>query len=84
MSWRTPLAKGRYARLVSAYAPTLDAEDTAKDSFYEALDATLRSVPANDKLILLGDFNARVGRDRNIWQGILGNHGFVNMNCNGF
>ena len=83
MSWRIPLAKGRYATLISAYAPTLDSEDTIKDSFYESLDATIRSVPRNDKLILLGDFNARVGRDRNIWQGILGNHGVGNMNSNG-
>jgi len=31
--------------------------------FYEQLDRVLSSVPYHQKLILMGDFNARVGRD---------------------
>ena len=40
-------------------------------------------MPRTDKLILLGDFNARVGRDHRAWAGILGPHGVGNENSNG-
>ncbi len=34
-----------------------------KESFYEDLDVLLSSVSSTNKLILLGEFNARVGCD---------------------
>ena len=36
-----------------------------KEAFYEELDKATHSVLRNDKLILLGDFNTKVGRDYN-------------------
>ena len=63
MIWRIPLVKGRFATLISAYAPTLDADENIKDAFYESLDAALSKIPDSDKLVLMGDFNARVGTD---------------------
>ncbi|CAM4708715.1 unnamed protein product [Leuciscus chuanchicus] len=47
--------------LFSAYAPTLDAEHNIKEDFYRALDAILQKTLATDRLILMGDFNSRVG-----------------------
>ena len=47
--------------LISAYAPTLYDTDALKEAFYEDLSETIRDVPTSDKLVLLGDFNARVG-----------------------
>jgi len=41
-------------------APTLTSEKGSKDRFYEALRDTLHSIPRSDKIVLLGDFNARV------------------------
>ena len=61
LTWRIPLAKERFA--ISAYAPTLDVEHNIKDDFYRALDAILQKNPATDRLILMRDFNARVGKD---------------------
>ncbi|CAM4548073.1 unnamed protein product [Leuciscus chuanchicus] len=61
ITWRIPLAKERFATLISAYAPTLDAEHNIKEDFCRALDAILQKTPATDRLILMGDFNARHG-----------------------
>ncbi|KAJ4935851.1 hypothetical protein JOQ06_017378, partial [Pogonophryne albipinna] len=83
MSLRIPLVKNRFATLLSAYAPTLPSESEAKDSFYQSLDEALRRIPKNDKMFLLGDFNARVGQNSSIWSGVLGRHGVGQVNANG-
>ena len=51
------------ATLVSAYAPTLYRADEVKDAFYERLHLLISKTPKQEHLILLGDFNARVGTD---------------------
>ena len=83
MTWRIPLAKGRYATFVSAYAPTLDSDSDVKEAFYDTLNTALERIPRQDKILLLGDFNARVGSDYNIWPGIIGRYGTGNCNSNG-
>ena len=83
MTLRLQLAKGRVAIYVSVYAPTLDSSDDVKDRFYETLYSTLRRIWRNDEIILLDDFNARVGRNHDIWQGFIGHHGVGSMNSSG-
>ena len=83
MSMRLPLRNDQYVTLFSVYAPTLQAEPVEKDKFYSELRSQLQSTPANDKVIILGDFNARVGQDANAWKGVLGRHGVGNCNDNG-
>nr|VZI19204.1 unnamed protein product [Spirometra erinaceieuropaei] len=67
MSLRLPLrGGGKFATIISAYAPTMtnpDAAAVARDKFYEDLHALLATVSKADKLIVLGDLNARVGTD---------------------
>lgn len=46
------------ATVISAYAPTLDAQAEVKVAFWADLDKILSKVPKQEKLILLGDFNA--------------------------
>ena len=69
--------------MISAYVPTLDATDEDKDMFYDQLDTILIAIPESEKIFLLGDFNARVGRSADAWTGVIGRHGVGNGNDNG-
>ena len=83
MTLRLPLANNRIANFVSVYSPTLDSSGDMKDRFYDTLYSTLRRISPDEKIILLGDFNARVGRNIDIWHGVIGPHGGGNMNSSG-
>ena len=76
---RIPLEKHRYATFISTYAPTLPSDDETKDHYY----AMLRSTLMQDKLIVLGDFNARIGSDSKIWGNVMGKNGVGKINSNG-
>ena len=78
-----PLSRIRYLTTNSAYVPTLTSPDDAKEQFYEQFDQVIKSTPPSDKLVILGDFNARVGRDYSSWEGVLGRHGVGKINDNG-
>ena len=83
MLLRLNLPHGRYATLISAHAPTLPASDACKEEFYEKLTTVIDSVPRRDKLLLLGDFNARIGRDYTSWCKVIGPHGVRKGNSYG-
>nr|VZI11169.1 unnamed protein product [Spirometra erinaceieuropaei] len=84
MILRLPLrGGGKVATIISAYAPTMTNPDAVRDKFYEDLHALMATVSKADKLIVLGDFNARVGTDHTAWKGVLGPHGLRGSNDNG-
>ena len=83
MTLRIQLSPTRHATLISAYAPTMTSALETKNAFYDLLDETLRLIPSSDKIILLGDFNARVGSDSEVYAGIVGRHGVGKVNENG-
>ncbi|VDL99852.1 unnamed protein product [Schistocephalus solidus] len=83
MSLRLPLRGDQFATSISAYAHPMTSSGVAKDKFYEDLHALLETVPKVDKLIVLGEFNARVGTDHAAWQKVLGPHGLFSCNDNG-
>uniref|UniRef100_H2ZRY8 Endonuclease/exonuclease/phosphatase domain-containing protein n=1 Tax=Latimeria chalumnae TaxID=7897 RepID=H2ZRY8_LATCH len=82
MTLRLQLANNSSATVISTYAPTLAAEEEQKEQFYADLDEILTIILKEDKIILLGDFNARVGRDSNMWRGTIGKEGVGKANPN--
>ena len=69
--------------IISAYAPTLARPQEDKEKFYDTLNALIKTVPSSHKLLLMGDFNARVGADYMSWDKVLGKHGVGLENSNG-
>ena len=82
-SLRIHIGHKRYLMMISAYAPTMTNEQIAKELFYHSLDSLIARTPAEDKFIILGDFNARVGKDFVTWSQSLGKFGRGEMNTNG-
>ena len=67
MTLRLHLHGNRHATIISAYAPTLVSDEKEKQRFYDNLRDVLQAVPKGDKIVLTGDFNARVGKDWQTW-----------------
>lgn len=70
-------------KVVQCYAPTNDAVDTAKEDFYDRLQVVLEQRKEREILVLMGDFNAKVGANNIGYEQILGKHGLGQMNENG-
>jgi len=76
--------EGRHtATLLSCYTPTLPAPEEEKEECYEHLNRAIDTIAFKDKLFVLGDFNARVGSDYQLWHKVIGRHGIGNENANG-
>ena len=61
--------------LVSVYAPTGVSEFSVKGAFYARIQVVVASCPKGDTLIVLGDFNAFTGTDRDGYQSCVSPHG---------
>lgn len=72
----------RYLSLLLIYAPILTTKEENITSFYTTLGDVIRSIPTEEKLIVLGDFIARVGKQHGAWEA-LGSYGIGEMNSNG-
>ena len=66
--------------LISAHAPTLTFTPEARDEFYTNLKEAIKNIYNSDRLVLLGDLNARVSADHDSWSSCLGSFGMINEN----
>ena len=76
-----------YMTVVAVYAPTNPTNSTsdavgASEAFYDQLQSSLSSIPSSDLLVILGDFNARVGSDFSSWNSVIGPHGIGEWTTN--
>jgi exonuclease III len=68
------ILRGRLCNMIvlNVHTPCQDNGDDEKDSFYEELGRVFDQFPRYDTKIILGDFNAKAGRE-NIFKPIIGN-----------
>ena len=72
--------------MLSVYTPSQRGHQDDKDKFYEDLQSVVDGVSAEDVLLIVGDFNARVGSgktDLDEWDGVRRKHGVGRMNDSG-
>ena len=67
-----PLSDKKQLTFISAYAPTMTSPEKVKKRFYDAQSTLIKSMPRHEKLIFLGNFNARVGTDYKTWSNVIG------------
>ena len=66
----------------SVCMPQLFLMSPQRNKLYSDLCNPIQSTPAEDKVMVLGDVNARVGRDAEAWKRVIGKHGVGNCNDN--
>ena len=83
VTMRLPLGKDNFATIISVYAPTMTNPDENKEAFYIQLASVLNGIPRTDQLVLIGDFNARIGRDNDKWPLVMVKQGIGKYNSTG-
>ena len=63
--------------VIQVYAPTNETDDEVKDDFYEQLQKIVDEVPRHDMLLVIGDWNAKVGEQQLGEEGIVGRFGMI-------
>ena len=70
------LTEVSYVSAIAVYAPTNPSSNTVKavapsDAFYDQLQSVVAAVPTRDMLLVLEDFNARVGMGFQCWKSLV-------------
>ena len=53
------------------------------DDFYGELEEVLNDSPKKDIKVIVGDWNAKIGRDRDRWDTVMGRYGYGERNDRG-
>ena len=67
--------EGMWLTVIQVYAPTDYSNREVKAEFFARLQETVGSMAKGIGLIVLGDLNARVRNDTEVWGEIVGKHG---------
>ena len=49
--------------IIIIYSPTNSSDDEVMNKFYDELRRAIETIPQHNVLIIIGDFNARIGKD---------------------
>ena len=69
--------------IIQCYSPTNESDEETKDECYEQLKAEIERAPKHDMKIIMGDLNAKVGKDNSTYERTMGCEGSGEMNENG-
>ena len=61
--------------VVQVYAPTNEADEEFKDSFYGMLQRVTDEIPRHDMIMMMGDWNAKIGARQEGEDGVVGRQG---------
>jgi len=83
LCWLRLKAKWFSCTLINVHAPTNEKTEETKEKFYNLLEQTISQIASSDIRIVLGDFNAKVGKE-NVYKPTIGNESLHNeTNDNG-
>ena len=69
--------------VIQVYAPTADSSDKDINEFYDVLQMTMATLPSKACVVLMGDFNAKVGDSECAANSVIGKFGYGNSNARG-
>lgn len=69
--------------VIQVYAPTADSNVKDIEEFYDQLQQQIDLIDRNDAMIVMGDWNAKVGTDHDTWPDTIGKYGFGEANERG-
>ena len=69
--------------VISAYAPQVGLDESAKRQFWEDLDGMVRAIPSSEKLFIGGDLNGHVGTTSAGFEAVHGGFGYGSRNQEG-
>ena len=62
--------------VIQVYAPTADSSENDIQDFYDNLQKKVDEIDRRDILMIMGDWNAKIGTDRETWPSTIGQYGF--------
>jgi hypothetical protein len=75
--------EGEMLNVVSAYAPQMGCAQEEKDSFWKSFDSAMQGIEREEKVVIGGDLNGRVGKVRGGYERIHGGCGYGDRNEEG-
>ena len=69
--------------VMQVYAPTTDKTEEEIEQFYENLDDALKQMPKKDVKVIMGDWNAKIGKDNIGWERVMLKNGYGDRNERG-
>ena len=67
--------EGEAITIVQVYAPTDNKDNDTKEEFYAWLQEVIARTQRGDRVVVMGDFNERVGNNVGRWSDVKGKHG---------
>jgi len=75
--------EGNLIHVISAYAPQGGKSQEEKEEFWGMMDDSIGNIPENEILVIGGDLNGHVGKDRNSFEDVMGIDGYGERNADG-